>query len=156
MRELLIISLIILGIIIFIILWVWRFIFQKSLRKLVLSMLAIAQDRDALVDPDAEIFPNQDVLSSEVLEAKAQQVKAQMPFEPHKPLPKAHFPADDTSEWLRDTSDSGWPRALDYESRHEPHPFRQVHLRTRNEETHEIMDADTFVDPDVEGDTDND
>ncbi|MDQ7034792.1 MAG: hypothetical protein Q9P01_08125 [Anaerolineae bacterium] len=44
-------------------------------------------------------------------------------------------------------------RQLDYETRREKRPFRQVHLQTDTEQTHEIMDVDTYYPPEIETDS---
>lgn len=150
MRGFLIVALSMVGIILLILFWVWRFVFKKSLRKMIFIMMGIMQNSDELVDPDAEILPSMEKHSSDVLDDKAAEAKQQSPFEPPQATPKANMPSDDTTQ---DTSDNGWPRQLDYETRHEKHPFRQVHLRTDNEQTHEIMDVDTYQPPEIEADS---
>jgi len=148
MRIFLIVALILIAIILLIVWWVWNVVFRRSLRKALFTFIGIAIDRDARVDPDAPIMPSEEQPLSEVLEAQAQQVNFDdaLASHQHHSLPKATLlPEDDEA---RDTSDNGWPRQLDYKTRHERQPFREVHLRTENEEIHEIMDVDTYVEPD--------
>ncbi|MDQ7026960.1 MAG: hypothetical protein Q9P44_15540 [Anaerolineae bacterium] len=95
-------------------------------------------------------MPFTEKLASEVLEEEAERAKEQLPFDVPQKTPKAILPSDDTTH---DTSDNGWPRQLDYETRREKRPFRQVHLQTDTEQTHEIMDVDTYYPPEIETDS---
>ncbi|MDQ7025154.1 MAG: hypothetical protein Q9P01_08150 [Anaerolineae bacterium] len=57
MRGFLIVTLSMVGIILLILLWVWNFVFRRSMRKMIFIMMGIMQNRGAIVDPDADIMP---------------------------------------------------------------------------------------------------
>jgi hypothetical protein len=144
MRAFMIVALSLVGITIFLIMWVWYVVFGKSLRKMLVTILDIIFNRNQLVDPDAEILPNTDKYASDALEEIAAHVKADVPLEAQFIPPQAMLPASDRDTLAQTTSDNGWPRQLNYETRHAKHPFLEVNLRTETEQTHEIMDVDTY------------
>ena len=154
MREALIVILALFGGAILTAIWVWQVVFKKSLRKMVFTFVGILLNRDVRVDPNAPIEPLRDEPLSHVLDEKAKQLSFEERVardRPPEPPPKAIIPPNERGEAARDTSDSGWPRILDPETRRDQRPFREIHLRTENEETHAILDVDTFVESEDEG-----
>ena len=151
MRETIIVSFAIAAIIISAILFVWSRVFGRPLWRMMFMMLGVWQNKGSLVDPQAEIVPNQERYSSQELEERAALAKQAMPFDTTPAAPIAKLPSKDSTS--KTTSDSGWPRELDYETRHEPHPFRNVNFETDTEKTHEIMDVDSYNPPDDETDS---
>ena len=151
MRETIIISFAIAAIIISAILFIWSRVFGRPVWRMMFMMLGVWQNKGSLVDPQAEIVPSREKYSSQVLEERAAMAKQALPFEAPQAPPIAELSAENNPH--ETTSDSGWPRELDYETRHEPHPFRHVHLETDTEKTHKIMDVDTYNPPENETDS---
>ena len=133
MRDFILVAFTILTVILLIIMWIWYVVFGKSLRKMIFTMLGILQDRDAIVDPNAEILPNQERHSSDILREKAAHIKVDVPLEAQYAPPQATLPQYERGELARDTSDNGWPRELSYEERHEQRPFLNANLQTETE-----------------------
>lgn len=148
MREALLVFMALCGGVLLAALWVWNVVFNKSLRKMVFTIVGIVLNRDATIDPNAPIEPLLDEPLSHILEERA----AQLDFEKTvqkgqaKPAPpKAFVVPDEENQFIQNTSDQGWPRELDPEIRKKPRPFREIRIRTENEESHPIMDVDTFT-----------
>jgi hypothetical protein len=132
----------VIGILVFIALFIWNVVFGQSLRKMLMTFVGIAVDRGSLVDPDAPIDIRRDDLLSSEFDRKADAIKAQSVLngqDAPAAIPQAQIAASEQLTPASATSDNGWPRALDEETRGQPRAFRHLHLRTDYEQT---LDAD--------------
>jgi hypothetical protein len=133
MRDFLLISIGLIAVFLLIVMWIWYIIFGKSLRKMLFAMVGIIQDRDRLVDPEAEIVPNLERHASDDLMDTAAHVKADIPLAGQPIPPQARVPQYERGQLAQNTSDNGWPRELNYEERHEARPFLNANLQTETE-----------------------
>lgn len=144
-----IVVLALIGVIVFIVLIsliVWNVIFGHPLRKMIMTFIGIAVDRDSLVDPDAPIDIRRDDPLSTELERRADAIKAQSVLNSQGAsavIPQAQIAPSEQSMPETATSDNGWPRALDEETRGQPRAFRHLHLRTDYEQTLDANAPDT-------------
>lgn len=124
------------GFAVFLLLFLWFVVYERSVKRLWMRFFRILIDADATVDPDAPIKPLAGEHLSDILQQKAQQVSFEQMLTQTKPptVPIAQIPSDETGEFARDTSSNGWPRPLPEDIKDSSRPFLQVHLKTEHEE----------------------
>lgn len=121
--------------------FIWVFVLQKSLRRLILAFIGALLGRDNRVDPDAPIQtapPGTRV--SEILQARAREAQQQplgaepLPVAsadplapPSVPPPLMPTPAEPENPY-ETTSASGWPARLDPETSGQRRPFLHTRL----------------------------
>lgn len=139
----------VIGLLAFILLFVWNVVFGQSLRKMIMTFVGIAIDRGALVNPDAPADIRRDDPLSTEFERKAEMIKGQsvLTGQQEPAIPRAAIPETERGALAQETSDNGWPRVLDEETRGEPRAFRKLHLRTEYEASvSETTDPDSRSD----------
>jgi hypothetical protein len=153
MDKILLVLLVVIFILLLIWLFIWRFVFNRSMRKLIMSFLGLLIEnttKDGIGEPiemdDSEHKADIMMQKAKVIDFEAAVAQTKAPQ-----LEQAIIPPEERGELARDTSDNGWPRKLDDETRLDPRPFLDVHLRT---ETTHIMpvgeeDADNQATSDI-------
>jgi hypothetical protein len=110
----------------------WHAFFWRSWGRFMNILTGGYHDSKDIVDVNKKIEPDMSISRGEILKAKAEMLES-YPLNPSE-IPQAKVEAQSASELDDTTSDSGWPRKLTEEERHDPRPFRHVHIATENEE----------------------
>ena len=110
----------------------WHAFFWRSWGRFINILMGGYKDSKDIVDLNKKIEPDMSESRGDILKAKAEAVEA-FPINQNE-IPQARVEAQSASELDDTTSDSGWPRTLTEEERHDPRPFRNVHIATENEE----------------------
>jgi hypothetical protein len=116
------------------ILFFWHAFFWRSWGRFIRMLTGGYEDMKDLVDPNKKIEPDTSDSRSDILKARAEAVESIPIGSSSFDVPQASIPAQEASDFDDTTSDSGWPRTLSAEERHDPRPFRHVHITTENEE----------------------
>ena len=115
------------------VLFIWHAFLWRSWGRVIGMFTRLWVDSTDIVDIDKKIVPNMRATHADIMKAQAEALEAvplaPVPLEP----PKAHIPLEEQSQYERTTSESGWPRKLSEEERHDSRPFRNVHIGTENE-----------------------
>jgi hypothetical protein len=118
--------------------FIWHAFIWRSWGRLINLFMSVFLNSQDVVDPYKKIEPSKEIPRSAKLKERAEEFEAQFDTmalnAQSTQVQKAHIPEQEQSEFARDTSDSGWPRALTPEERQDPRPFRNVHIYTENEE----------------------
>lgn len=121
---------------------IWRIVFRGKFRRMIMSFLGllIEVNTDDHVDEPIEMDTSEH--RADKIKEKAEALSFEQALEHTKPPEPEHaiIPPEERGELVRDTSDSGWPRELDEETRRDPRPFRDVHLQTETVES--VADID--------------
>lgn len=114
--------------------WViWRFVFRRSLRKVIMAMLGIMMDR--VSGSDEAIPTSTEPKLSDFLEARAESAKAETPPGTKNVPQQARIVEHETGEQAINTSFNGWPRPLNRAARAIRRPFRYIRLATESDDT---------------------
>lgn len=126
--------------------YIWNVIFFKSWRRLFFMFLGVFLESTKRVDEKMEIEPSTRIPKSDEMKAQAKALDFDEALEQSRPVipPQASIPAEETGEFARSTSDNGWPRNLDEETRKDSRPFLAVHLNTENDDI-EPVEPETLL-----------
>jgi hypothetical protein len=151
MDKILLVFLGIILILILVALFIWRFIFRRSVRKMLMTFLGILMENSSQKGLDEPIEMDDSVHRADTMLQKADEVNFEEALAQVQPaqVQEAQLPSEVHRE-ERDTSDSGWPRQLDDETRLDPRPFLDVRLHSdtepNSEDFNEEMDTETKSD----------
>lgn len=114
---------------------IWFIFFKGSLRRLLVSFAGILVNKDQKIDPAAPIDVPTEAQFSDLMEARAQQIKQTGELEGVPPRPQsARIPPNERGDKARTTSDNGWPSRIYEQIKRIPHGFRFSRLRTESDD----------------------
>jgi len=150
---LLLFILVLINILVLVTLVIWRIVFKGSFRKLLMTFLGLLVENTTKDHVDEPIEMDKSERRAMKMKQEAEAIDFEEALEQTSPphIEQAIVPPEERGEFARDTSDNGWPRELDYETRRESRPFLDVHLRT---DTMEAV-ADFEDETDLESRSDN-
>jgi hypothetical protein len=151
MDKILLVFLGIILILVLVALFIWRFVFRRSVRKMLMTFLGILMENSSQKGLDEPIEMDDSVHRADTMLEKVDEVNFEEALAQVEPpqAQQAILPSEVHGE-ERDTSDSGWPRQLDDEARLDPRPFLDVRLHSdtepNTEDFNEEMGAETQSD----------
>ena len=121
---------------------VWRIVFRGKFRRMIMSFLGLLIEVNTDDHAGEPVEMDTSEHRADKIKQQAEALSFEQALEQTKPPEpeQAIIPPEERGELARDTSDSGWPRELDEETRRDPRPFRDVHLQTETVEN--IADFD--------------
>lgn len=138
----LLVVLVIINVLILVGLVIWRVIFKGSTKKLLMSFLGLLVENSTEDHKDEAIEMDKSERKADIMVQKAEALNFEDAVNkmqaPHRE--QAIIPPTERGELARETSDNGWPRELDKETRFESRPFLDVHLRTETVSNPELSE----------------
>lgn len=113
---------------------IWNILLGFTWRRIFISFADALFNRNSVADPNAPIDIRRDMLPSEEMKLRAEQLSFDAVVSQNvKPQPPQAVIPPDLFEVTGTTSDSGWPRPLDEETAQNPRGFRNIHIQTDSE-----------------------